>query len=74
MRKQMNNSEVRSLLDFIKHVKWGKDESLIGFHNLSVHNHLIENVVSLFDIVHNIQFAYILEVLIHCLNQIVNEL
>jgi hypothetical protein len=51
-----------------------KDESLIGLDDLTVHDHLVEDVVSLLDVVHDVQFAHVFEILVHGLDQVVDEL
>jgi hypothetical protein len=63
-----------SLLQFVQHVKRSKDESLVGLHYLPVHDHLVQYVMRLFDVIHDVQFTHVLEVLIHCLDQIVDKL
>lgn len=63
-----------SLLQLVQHVQRGKDQRLVGLHNLAVHDHLVEDVMRLLDVIHDVQFAHVLKVLIHCLNQIVDEL
>jgi hypothetical protein len=63
-----------SLLQFIEDVKWGKDECLVGLHDLAVHDHLVEDVMCLFDVVHDVQLADVLEVFVHGLHQVVDEL
>ena len=60
-------------MDFIEDIQRGKDECFIGFDDLSIHDHLIKDVMSLLDIVHDVQLANVLEVFIHSLDQIVNE-
>ena len=55
-------------------MKWGQDQCFVGFHDLSVHDHLIKNVMGLLDVVHDVQLTYILEVLVHRLDQVVDEL
>ena len=58
----------RSFLYFIENVEWCQNKSLISLNNLSIHNHLIQNIMRLLDIVHNIQLTYILKILIHRLH------
>lgn len=64
----------RSLLELVKDVERGKDECFVGLYDLSVHDHLIKNVVSLLDVVHDVQFAHIFEVFVHRFHQVVDEL
>ena len=52
----------------------GKYEGLISLNNLPVHDHLVQNIVGLLDVIHDVQLAHIFEIFIHGLNQIMNEL
>lgn len=70
----MYMKKVGSFLNFIQHIQRCQDEGLVGLHDLSVHDHLVEDVVGLLNIVHDIQLADVLEVLVHGLHQVVNEL
>ena len=61
-------------MNLIEHIEGRKHQSLVSFHNLSIHDHFIKNVMSFFDIVHDIKFADIFKILIHGFYQIVNKL
>lgn len=55
-------------------MKGCQDKSFIGFHYIAVHHHLVQNIMSFFNIIHNIQLANILKVFIHGLNKVMDEL
>lgn len=72
--KAHKSSNFPSVGNLIQNMKRCKDQGLIGLDNLSVHDHLIQNIVSLLNIVHDVQLAHVLKIFIHCLHQVVNEL
>ena len=61
-------------MQFIEYVERCEYECLIGLYDLSVHDHLVENVVCFFDVIHDIQLADVLKIFIEGLHQVVDEL
>ena len=59
---------------FIEYVKRSQDESFVSFNDLAIHDHFIKNVMSLFDIVHDIKLTNIFKIFVHSFYQIMNEL
>lgn len=63
-----------SFLQFIEDVQGRQDEGLIRLDNLTVHDHLVQHVVGLLDIIHDVQLANILEIFIEGLHQVMDKL
>lgn len=63
-----------SFLQFIEDVQGRQDEGLIRLDNLTVHDHLVQHVVGLLDIIHDVQLADILEIFIEGLHQVMDKL
>lgn len=63
-----------SFLQFIEDVQGRQDEGLIRLDYLTVHDHLVQHVVGLLDIIHDVQLADILEIFIEGLHQVMDKL
>ena len=59
---------------FIHFENWPENVGFIRLHNMPIHDHFVENKVRLFDVEHNIEFAHVFEILIHSLDERVDEL
>lgn len=55
-------------------MQWSQYQCLISFHDLPIHDHLIEYIVRFFYIVHDVKLADIFKVLIHSLDQVMDKL
>jgi hypothetical protein len=63
-----------SFLQLVENVQGGQYEGLIGLDYLTVHDHLVQHVVGLLDIIHDVQLANILEIFIQGLHQVMDKL
>lgn len=63
-----------SLSYFVQDMKRCKNKGLVGFHNLTIHDHLVQDIMCFFYVIHDIKFTNILKILIHGLNKIMYKL
>lgn len=61
-------------MEFIEDVKRSQDQGLVGLYDLPVHDHLVQDVMRLLDVVHDVQLADVLEIFVHGLHEVVDEL
>ena len=71
---KLSEHPVRSLGLAFQQINRSQYVSLVGFHNESIHDHLIQQEMDLLELVHNVQFANGTSPLIHGFYKRVDEL